>query len=234
MRTTATRAACDMVVAKLARAWQCFNSRGCISAALGAHNGLRELKNSASSSCRGRTRRKKLPGRSGLVCDQTICARGGRRRTGRRPAPSLAAVLEGILVPDLALAWPRPGIEHGKPQEAATGEVDDSRIAECSARLGRSPPQAVDETPFDRNGASSRGGIIAKTPAQFQEQEPRLERVALNRSVVSRAWVPLAACPPVSAIHTGGQAASGTRYDLVKRALAAAATRRSPGRGRPG
>jgi hypothetical protein len=142
---------------------------------------FRELKNSASSSCRGRTRRKKRTEQSGLVCDQTICARGGRRRTGRPPAPSLAAVLEGILVPDLLLAWPRPGIEHGKPQEAATGEVDDSRVAERSTRLGRSPPQAVDETPFDRNGASSRGGIMPETLAQFQEQESRLSAAATRR-----------------------------------------------------
>jgi hypothetical protein len=127
------------------------------------------IKNSASSSDVAGPEEKSEPNRSSLVCDQTICARGGRRRTGRPPSPSLTAALEGILVPDLLLAWPRPGIEHGKPQEAVTGVVDDSRVAERAARLGRSPPQAEDETPFDRNGASSRGRIMPETLAQFQE-----------------------------------------------------------------
>jgi hypothetical protein len=125
---------------------------------------------------------KSEPNRSGLVCDQTICARGGRRRTGRPPSPSLAALLEGILVPDLLLAWPRPGIEHGKPQEAVTGVVDDSRVAERSARLGRSPPQAEDASGVGSKLRSRRvGQIIAKTPAQFQEPESRLAAAAARR-----------------------------------------------------
>jgi hypothetical protein len=149
---------------------QCFNSRGWISAALGAQRDVSRIEKFGVVVLPWPDRKKKA-NRTGpaVFAIKRSAHAAGRRRTGRPPSPSLTAALEGILVPDLALAWPRPGIEHGKPQEAATGVVDDSRVAERSARLGRSPPQAVDETPFDRNGASSRGEIIAESPAQFQE-----------------------------------------------------------------
>jgi hypothetical protein len=176
---------------------------------------FRELKNSASSSDVAGPKEKSEPNRSGLVCDQTICARGGRRRTGRPPSPSAPGSLRKAfrfpILRSLGLAPVSSTGNRREPQPVFVDQprekvvlantpgpgyallrrvrsvvdtfLDDSRVAERSARLGRSPPQAVDASGVGSKLRSRRvGPIIAKTPAQFQEPESRLAAAATRRS----------------------------------------------------